>query len=334
VAIKGASEPVRVFELEGMSARRTRLEVGRARGLTRFVGRAAEMDVLEAARARARAGNGQVIGVVAEAGTGKSRLCFEFAEHCRAAGMRVIEGRCAPYGKNVPLLPILQIFRHYYGITEQDSAQSAREKLTGHLLALDDGYRDVLPVLFEFFGVPDPEHPVPHLDPDLKQRQLFGVLRKLVQRGAEDTVALIEDLHWIDGASAAWLEEWVDAVAGTRFVLIVTSARVRATWVRKSYYQAAARAAQHQAVRQIRSLLGPDPASPGWRTRSTRTGGKPFFTEESSSRCRVGVASGQRGRLPADRAGRDARRPASVHPCSRRIDRLANARSRCRRSPR
>ncbi len=86
------------------------------------------MDVLEAALARARAGNGQVIGVVAEAGTGKSRLCYEFAEHCRAAGMRVIEGRCAAYGKNVPLLPILQIFRHYYGITEQDSdRQRARE---------------------------------------------------------------------------------------------------------------------------------------------------------------------------------------------------------------
>jgi class 3 adenylate cyclase len=126
VQVKGASEPVRVFELAGMSTRRTRLEVARARGLTRFVGRDAEMDVLEAALARARSGNGQVIGVVAEAGTGKSRLCYEFAEHCRAAGMRVIEGRCAPYGKNVPLLPILQVFRHYYGITEQDSDQSAR----------------------------------------------------------------------------------------------------------------------------------------------------------------------------------------------------------------
>ena len=66
--------------------------------------------------------------------------------------MRVIEGRCAPYGKNIPLLPILQIFRHYYGITEQDSDRSAREKLAGHLLLLDEGYREVLPVLFEFLS--------------------------------------------------------------------------------------------------------------------------------------------------------------------------------------
>jgi class 3 adenylate cyclase len=282
--IKGATEPVRVFELEGMSTQRTRLEVARVRGLTRFVGRAAEMDVLEAALARARAGNGQVIGVVAEAGTGKSRLCFEFAEHCRAAGMRVIEGRCAPYGQNIPLLPILQVFRHYYGITGQDSDQSARAKLAGHLLLLDDGYREVLPVLFEFFGVPDPDRPVPHLDPEVKQRQLFGVLRKLVQRGAEDTVALIEDLHWIDGASAAWLEEWVDAIAGTRFVLVVNfRPEFAATWVRKSYYQQLPLAPLNtQAVHQLlASLLGPDPSITGLADAiHARTGGNPFFTEE------------------------------------------------------
>jgi class 3 adenylate cyclase len=329
VAIKGASEPVRVFELEGMSTRRTRLEVARVRGLTRFVGRTAEMDVLEAALARARAGNGQVIGVVAEAGTGKSRLCFEFAEHCRAAGMRVIEGRCAPYGKNVPLLPILQIFRHYYGITEQDSDARAREKLTNHLLALDDGYREVLPVLFEFFGVPDPEHPVPHLDPDLKQRQLFGVLRKLVQHGAEDTVALIEDLHWIDGASAAWLEEWVDAIAGTRFVLIVNfRPEFAATWARKSYYQQLPLAPlSTQAVHQLlASLLGPDPTIAGLADAiHARTGGNPFFTEEVvQSLIEAGTLQGSTGdyRLTAPVATLDV--PPSVHAVlAARIDRLA-----------
>jgi class 3 adenylate cyclase/tetratricopeptide (TPR) repeat protein len=327
--IKGATESVRVFELEGMSAQRTRLEVARVRGLTRFVGRDAEMDVLEAALARARAGNGQVIGVVAEAGTGKSRLCFEFAEHCRAAGMRVIEGRCAPYGKNVPLLPILQIFRHYYGITDQDSDQSAREKITSHLLALDDGYREVLPVLFEFFGVPDPEHPVPQLDPDLKQRQLFGVLRTLVQRGAEDTVALVEDLHWIDGASAGWLEEWVDAIAGTRFVLIVNfRPEFEATWVRKAYYQQLPLAPlSTQAVHQLLAgLLGPDPSIAGLADAiHARTGGNPFFTEEVvQSLIEAGTLQGSAGdyRLTAPVATLDV--PPSVHAVlAARIDRLA-----------
>ena len=326
--IKGATEPVRVFELEGLSVRRTRLEVGRARGLTRFVGRAAEMDVLEAALARARAGHGQVIGIVADAGTGKSRLCFEFAEHCRAAGMRVIEGRCAPYGKNVSLLPILQIFRHYYGITEQDSDQTARQKIAGHLLSLDEGHREVLPVLFEFFGVPDPDSPVPQLDSEVKQRQLFGVLRKLVQHGAEDTLAIIEDLHWMDGASAAWLEEWVDAVAGTRFVLVVNfRPEFAATWVRKSYYQQLALAPlSTEAVRQLLgSLLGVDPSISGLADAiHVRTGGNPFFTEEVvQSLLESGKLQGSAGdyRLTTPVATLDV--PPSVHAVlAARIDRL------------
>jgi class 3 adenylate cyclase/tetratricopeptide (TPR) repeat protein len=327
--IKGASEPVRVFELEGVTAQRTRLDVGRARGLSRFVGRDAEMDVLEAALARARAGNGQVIGIVAEAGTGKSRLCFELTERCRAAGMRVIEGRCAPYGKNIPLLPILQVFRHYYGITEQDTDQSAREKLAGRLLLLDEGYREVLPVLFEFFGVPDPDRPAPHLDSEVKQRQLFGVLRKLVQRGAEETVALIEDLHWIDGASAEWLAEWVDAIAGTRFVLVVNfRPEFDAAWLRKSYYQQLPLAPLGgDAVRELlESLLGRDASIAGLAGAiHARTGGNPFFTEEVvQSLIESGKLQGTAGdyRLSAPVETLDV--PPSVHAVlAARIDRLA-----------
>jgi len=72
---------------------------------------------------------------------------------------------------------------HFYGITERDSDDHARQKIARRLLALDDAYREVLPVLFEFFGVPDPELPAPHLDPEMKQRQLVGVRRHLEEGG-------------------------------------------------------------------------------------------------------------------------------------------------------
>jgi class 3 adenylate cyclase/tetratricopeptide (TPR) repeat protein len=332
--VKGVTEPVRVHRLAGFGTSRTRFDVSRARGLSRFVGRNAEMEVLDAALARARAGNGQVIGVVAEAGTGKSRLCYEFAERCRAAGLRVIEGRCPPYGKDIPLLPILQVFRHFYGITERDSDDHAREKLAGRLLALDEAYREVLPVLFEFFGVPDLELPAPRLDPEVKQRQLVGVLRKLVQHGAEDTVALIEDLHWIDGASAAWLEHWVDAIAATRFVLLVNfRPQFEATWARKSYYQELSLAPlSTELVRELLgSLLGPDPSLAGLADAiHARTGGNPFFTEEVvQSLIESGKLEGGAGdyRLTAPVATLEV--PASVHVAlAARIDRLAEGAKR------
>src|SRR5260370_32155702 len=123
--------------------------------------------------------------------------------------MTVNEGHVVGPGRNILSLPILQVFRAYYGITEQDDDRTVREKIAGRMLLLDEGFREVLPVLFEFFGVPDPERPVPRMDPEAKQRQLFGVLRRLVQgadpRGAKGLATLIEHLHWLDPGIAFFL---------------------------------------------------------------------------------------------------------------------------------
>jgi hypothetical protein len=171
--VKGASEPIGVFELRGRGALETRFDVSYARGLSHFVGRDADMQSLESALEQAQSGSGQVVGIVAEAGTGKSRLCFEFLERCRARGMKVLEGHAVAHGKNIPLLPILQVFRGYYGIGEGDDDRTVREKIAGRLLLLDADFAEYLPVQFEFFGVSDPERPVPAMDPEAKQRQIF-----------------------------------------------------------------------------------------------------------------------------------------------------------------
>jgi hypothetical protein len=111
--VKGLSQPVGVFELEGVGRLRTRLEVSRARGFTKFVGRQSELAVLEAALERAIAGNAQVVGVVAEPGTGKSRLCYEFAERCRGRRVTVYEAHGFSHTKLVPFLPILEMLRAF-----------------------------------------------------------------------------------------------------------------------------------------------------------------------------------------------------------------------------
>ncbi|MFQ5698722.1 MAG: AAA family ATPase [Myxococcota bacterium] len=123
--LKGARNPVHVHRLVDPGPAKTRFDISRARGLTRFVGRDADMATLEVALEQARAGTGQVVGVVAEAGTGKSRLCYEFAEHCRARGMTVDVGQAVAHGRNIPYLPMLQVFRAYYGIEERDDDRPA-----------------------------------------------------------------------------------------------------------------------------------------------------------------------------------------------------------------
>jgi class 3 adenylate cyclase len=285
-AVKGVSAPLRVYELEGVGALRTRLDVARVRGFSRFVGRTEEMASLEAALGRAVAGTGQVIGVVAEAGVGKSRLCHEFTERARAQGIAVYDAHCVAHGRMIPFLPVLELLRGYFGITDQDGDEPARRKVAGTLLLLDPALTDALPLLLDFLGVPDPERPVPRMDPEARQRQLFELTRRLVHARSrrEPAVLLIDDLHWIDGASEGFVETAVEALAGTRTLFLVNfRPEYHASWTQKSYYQQLPLLplGPEAIAELLASLLGTDPSLAGLvELIRERTGGNPFFIEE------------------------------------------------------
>ena len=125
--VKGVREPLRVHELEDVGALHTRLDVSRARGFSRFVGRNDEMAALEAALARTVAGSAQVVGVVAEPGVGKSRLVYEFAERCRARGIAIHHAHGVAHGKLIPFLPVLELLRGYFGVRGGHRRSGAQE---------------------------------------------------------------------------------------------------------------------------------------------------------------------------------------------------------------
>ena len=185
VPVKGAREPIAVFVLEGVGSHRTRLDVSRARGLSRFVGRGGEMEALQAALVRSLEGTGRVAAVVGEAGVGKSRLCAEFVERCRAGGLLVYEAHCPAHGKTIPYLPLLELLRNLFGITEQDGPREARQKIAGELALLDDAFADDRALVLDFLGVADPKSPSLQLDPAVRQRRLFTFLRRLIQLRTE-----------------------------------------------------------------------------------------------------------------------------------------------------
>ena len=284
--VKGVAEPLRVYELQGVGQMRTRLDISRSRGFSRFVGRAEEMQVLEAALARAQQGQPQIVGIVGEAGLGKSRLCAEFIERCRASGIMTYEATGVSHGRTIPFLPILQLCRAFFGISEQDSDTTARERIAGRLLLLDERFRESLPLMFDFLGVPDPELPAPRMDPEARQRQIFAVFRGVIEaRGQRETsVTLLEDLHWFDGGSEAFLEPLLDSRPGNRGLIMVNfRPEYRADWARKSYYQQVAlQPLGPDALRQLLAdLLGSDASISGLaETIHARTAGNPFFTEE------------------------------------------------------
>jgi class 3 adenylate cyclase/tetratricopeptide (TPR) repeat protein len=327
--VKGLDAPERVHQLTGVGEIRTRFEVSRARGLTRFVGRDADMSTIDAALEASRE-TGQVVGVVAPAGTGKSRLCFEFLERCRAQGIPVIEGHAVSHGKNIPFLPMLEVFRAYYGITPEDDPRTVREKIAGRLLLLDENFRDALPVVFEAFGAPDPARPMPPMDSEQQQRLLFAVLRRVTQGEGELFVAFLDDLHWMDPTSELFLEQWVDAVpAGKALLLVNFRPEFHAEWMQRSWYRQIALAPLGpEAIQELLDdLLGTDPSIRGLAERvHERTGGNPFFTEEVvQGLIESGKLEGTRGAYRLVEPVENLEIPASVQSLlASRIDRLAD----------
>ncbi|MGH7894260.1 MAG: ATP-binding protein, partial [Candidatus Binatia bacterium] len=315
----------------GLGAARTRFDISRARGLSRFVGRGADMRTLEDAIEQTAAGNGQVVGVVADAGTGKSRLCFEFVERRRHENILVREAHAVSHGRMLPFLPVLEFLRGYFGITEQDSDDMARDKIAGRVVRLDPALTDALPLVFDFLGVPDSNRPAPALNPETRQRQLFGLFRRLVHARStqQPAVLLWEDLHWMDAASEAYLENLVESVPGTRTLLLVNfRPEYQARWMQKSYYQQLPLLPLGpEAIDELLDhLLGPDPAVGELRHRlQTQSGGNPFFVEELvQSLVDAGALDGTRGAYRLVRPIEEvAIAPTVQAVLAARIDRLA-----------
>jgi class 3 adenylate cyclase/tetratricopeptide (TPR) repeat protein len=330
MTVKGVKEPLGVYELRGVGRLRTKLEVSRARGFSRFVGRDGEMAVLQSALGKALEGQGQIVGIVGEAGVGKSRLCLEFVERCRAKGIFVNEGHCLAHGKAIPYLPVLELWRSYFGIAERDSDEEARRKIAGTLLLLGEDFLDVLPLVFEFLGVADPERPAPSMEPEQKQRRMTEFLRRVVrlQSGRAPMVILIDDLHWIDRASDEVVAQLADAIEGARSMFLVNfRPEYDGAWMKSSHYQQLPLLplGPEGIEAMLGELLGANPSVKELKSRiRERTGGNPFFIEEIvQSLAESGALEGARGSQRMVQPLDAVSIPPTVHVVlAARIDRL------------
>ncbi len=141
------------------SARLTdHFELAARRGLTKFVGREHELEQMRHALELAIDGHGQIVAVMAEAGTGKSRLFHEFKATIPTT-CKVLEAYSVSHGKASAWLPVLELLRGYFGIADADDAASRREKVRAVLTALDPALDDTraVPVrIARHRGGPDP----------------------------------------------------------------------------------------------------------------------------------------------------------------------------------
>jgi predicted ATPase/class 3 adenylate cyclase len=330
VAIKGLAAPMDVFELVGASGVRSRFHATAARGLTRFVGRKAEMERLLQALAAAHGGQGQVVAVVGEPGVGKSRLFWELTRSHHVHGWRILESGAVSYGKAAPFHPIIELLRGYFAIEQRDDVRSIREKVTGRVLGLDRALEPALPALLSLMDIGPDDREWDRLEPlQRRYRTLEGIKRLLLRESqVQPLVILVEDLHWMDAESQALLDALVDGVRAARVLLLVNyRPEYRHGWSGKAYYRqlAVEPLPPENANDLLDSVLGGDAAlGPLRRLLVERTEGNPFFLEESvRTLVETSVLGGERGAYRLTRPVSSLQIPGSVQAVlAARIDRL------------
>uniref|UniRef100_UPI003F492FF7 adenylate/guanylate cyclase domain-containing protein n=1 Tax=Cupriavidus yeoncheonensis TaxID=1462994 RepID=UPI003F492FF7 len=330
--IKGLREPLAVFEVLGLGPLRTRLQMSASRGLARFVGRTRELEQLREARARARAGHGQIVGVVGEPGVGKSRLCHEF-KLLAPRDCLVLETFSVSHGKAYPYLPLIELLRNYCQITAQDDERRRREKLTGKLLTLDRALEDSLPYLFHLLGAVEPGSALAQMDTQIRQQRTFDAIKRLLVREslAQPLELIIEDLQWLDSETEAFIGFFGESVPSARILLLVNfRPEYWHDWGRQSYYTQVRLdpLGEAEARDLVRALLGDAPGLARLEQLILQqTEGNPFFIEEVVQDLVEGQAlHGERGHYRLEQIPGKLHIPATVQGVlAARIDRLQPA---------
>ncbi len=283
--VKGVSEPLSVYEVVGIGALRGHFQLAARRGLTKFVGREREVAELKRALERVRSGHGQIVAAVAEAGTGKSRLVYEF-KAMLPGDCKALEAYSVSHGKASAYLPVLELLYRYFGIEDADDKAARHGKIETRLSALDPVLNDTLPLLYTLMGLHEGPDPHAQMDPQIKRRRMLDAIKRIILRESlnQPTVVIFEDLHWIDGETQALLDLLADAIANARILLLVNyRPEYRHEWGNKSYYVQLRLDAlgRESAAEMLSALLGDGvDLNPLKRLIVGRSEGNPFFIEE------------------------------------------------------
>ncbi|MBV8360349.1 MAG: AAA family ATPase, partial [Deltaproteobacteria bacterium] len=326
--VKGVAEPVKVYEVIGAGSLHGHFDLAVQRGLTKFVGRESELKQMARALELAHSGHGQIVAVVAEAGTGKSRLFYEF-KATLPADCKVLEAYSVSHGKASAWLPVLELLRGYFGIQETDDAAIRREKLRAALAALDPALSDTQSYLFALLAIAESPDPIAQMDPQAKRKRTLEALKRIVLRESlkQPIVIIFEDLHWIDDQTQALLDLLADGIGNARALLLVNyRPEYRHEWTNKSYYSQLRLdpLGRENTAEMLATLLGDGvELNPLKRLIVERTEGNPFFIEEMVQALFDQGAIVRNGAVKVARSVSQVRLPPTVQGLlASRIDRL------------
>jgi class 3 adenylate cyclase len=221
--IKGKSDPQKVYRLDAVRRGATRFEASVSRGLSTFVGRQREFEVLERALDEARS-HLRVVDVAGEPGMGKSRLLHEFRERLDKDRAFVLSGSCSPDGQQTPFLPLIEVVRSSFRVSVGEPERGIAQKLEMGLTTLGLHSARNLGLLLHLLGLKVPDGALTGLDGVLIGLRTRELLQQLLEARCRlaPVLMIIEDLHWIDSGSEEVLGKIIESAAKLRLLLITT----------------------------------------------------------------------------------------------------------------
>jgi len=331
LSVRGKAEPIRAWTVQAAREGRTRLDAGAQRGLTPFVGRGHELETLEAAFARTRAGHGQVVFVVGEPGIGKSRLLYEFRGRSSDADWR--EGHCLSFGRATAFHPLVDLLKRWVGIDERDADNVAVAKLEVAVAAIGDDVRAAAPYLRYLLSLGPADAAITALDPRERRGGIFEALRRMILRAADQRpqIVVIEDLHWIDRATEEFLAVLGDSVPASAVLVIFTYRPGYAQpFGDRTYHTRIVPAplSEPQSAHMVAAILSSDALPDMLRNAiASKAEGNPFYVEEVvRSLHEAGAIRVEHGRLVLTTRLDAVVIPDTIHDViMARIDRLNEA---------
>jgi len=284
--VKGREELVSVYRVIAPSTRRTRFDVYAERGLTPFVGRERELELLFEGLEQTKAGRGQAFSIVAEAGVGKSRLLYEFRKTVANEDVNFLEGRCLSYSRGEAYHLHIDTLKANFDIQEADEDLDIKEKVEKGLKMLGADEASTLPYLLELLGIEDNGIDKIPMSPEVKKDRIIEALKRIVLMGSEIRPLILsyEDLHWVDKSSEEVLKYLLESIPGARVLMVFTyRPEFVHSWGGKSYHSQVTlnRLSNRESLAMATHILGTEGIDRDLEDLILKkTEGIPFFIEE------------------------------------------------------
>jgi serine/threonine protein kinase/predicted ATPase len=305
--VKGLSQPVELFRLQGIAEGLNRIEVAERAGLSPLTGRDHEMSLLKDRWEQAQEGMGQIVLIIGEPGLGKSRLVHTLKEHVLGQMVEgevdspVIEWRCSPHFQNSALFPAISFYERALDSAREEAPQARFDRLVHRLEQYGLARPETVPLWASLLSLPATDrYPALSLSPVRHREETFrAMLEWLRTRAAwKPILFVVEDLHWVDASTLEFLGQFLaEGLHDSILTLLTFRPEFQTPWPAVAHQTSLAlnRLTRRQVAELMRNKMGSEPPQRVLEQIHDRAGGVPLFVEEFATMLQESGAPGQPG---------------------------------------